>query len=375
MKKHLLILAYLSQVVLALSDNVRGPVLPDLIQQFQLTQSTASLFFAVGSITSFVIGFATRYALKHWGARFSLQLSLLAMVISQVGIALAPNFGFILVSIFFLGVALAGLGVIENVLVLSVSPPHEMQKWQSGLHAIYGAGSILAPLIVTEMMKLGFGWRGGFWITAAVALAVMLMTRKDFQVMPSTVKADDNPPSRQEEIYFAFVLAVYVMIEILISSRIASYMRVEQLTAVEVANNLNAFFFIFLLLGRILFIFWQPKISISAQMLVSMLGTGVLIALGLLWHPWALAFSGLTMAPFYPLAMTALGRLFPHNLGSATSYCIALSGVTVVSMHLVVGRISDSSTIGTALWLGPIGAGLAILLLGLYRPFFRRSLP
>lgn len=375
MKKRLLLLAYLGQVVLALSDNIRGPVLPDLIQQFQLSQSTASLFFAVGSITSFIFGFATQFALKHWGVRYSLQLSLLAMAISQVGIAVAPHFAFILVSIFFLGIALAGIGVIENVLVLSASPPHEAQRWQAILHAIYGGGSILSPLIVTWMLKFGFDWRGGFWITALVAVLVLGMTWKDFSLTPVTPEQGHVLPSKREEIYFAWILAVYVMIEILVSSRIASYMRVEKMSTVELANDLNAWFFIFLLAGRFLFIFWQPQTSIRTQMVTCMLGTGVLITAGILWHPWALALSGLAMAPFYPLAMTALGRLFPHNLGSAASYCVALSGITVVSMHLLVGYISDTQSISAALWLGPLGTLLAILLMGFYRPLFRRPLP
>src|SRR3954464_4457481 len=104
MKRRLLGLAYLSQFVLGICDNIRGPILPDLIQEFGLSQTKGSLFFALSSITSFGIGFLAQFALHHWGARRSLQISLLALAIGQFGVALSPNFGSIMICCFFIGV-------------------------------------------------------------------------------------------------------------------------------------------------------------------------------------------------------------------------------------------------------------------------------
>jgi MFS transporter, FHS family, glucose/mannose:H+ symporter len=371
-----IIMAYLSLLVLGLADNIRGPIFPELIQQFALSDSKAALFFSFTSTMTLVSGFLTQYLMNRIGQVRTLQFSLVILTFALLGIGLSENFLMVLFFAIFLGIGIGTMGVAQNVLVIMASPAEKLQQYQSGLHSMYGLASLLAPLVVYLNMKVSSHWQSSFISTAVVSFVCLVVTFLfPFKISDNIVKAKEFVAKKREQIYFAFILAFYVAVELLVSTRIALYVRREFAYDLNQSSFITSAFFLFLLLGRLVFVFWHPPVSLRKQMTLSLCGTFVFCILGIALHPYFLALSGLAMAPFYPLTMTAASRLFSSSLNVVTSYCIAFSGITVVFMHMWVGWASDLAGLKIAFLLGPLFAVVALAMILLYPRFFNREIP
>lgn len=317
----------------------------------------------VASGTSLVSGFLARYLIKNFGGTRSAMGGIVAMIVSQAMLGLSSSFVGFLVGAFFLGIALGSLGVIQNVLVIEAVPETQVQKWQSGLHSVYGIASLCSPLMVNLFHHLGYPWQysflaisiaGTFFLFFAMFMAGRQKPRSAHG--PPDDRPEDKPhapvawPLAKAKAFelspslrwgFALMMGFYVAFELLVSTRMSLYSRTFFGLDLELANLFTSGFFISLTAGRILYFFWSPRLSIPSQLFLC-LGAGIFFFLtGLKVHPLFLSLVGLCIAPIYPLTMTWAGKLFPKSVGTIASDCVAFSGITVVTMHWWVGFASD----------------------------------
>lgn len=305
------------------------------------------------------------------------------MGLSQLVFAVAPEFQLILLGSLLFGIGAGGVGVVQNVMVLLASPPQSHQKFQSGLHACYGAASIVSPFIVMVLTDFQLSWQAVFWCSGVLTLAVLAITfwgneKKDPKAASlagpgSSVTARTKRFWSFEEYFFALILGLYVAVEILISTRTASYLRAQLGIGLAESSFRLMILFLGLFAGRVLFIFWQPARSLRFQMITVMVFVILAFTGSLLIWTDLILLTGLIMAPFYPLMMTALGRLFPDRIGELAALCNALQGLVLVSMHGVVGVITDQAGISMAMAFGIILSAVTLLMLIFYPRIFKRA--
>ncbi|MFN7454488.1 MAG: MFS transporter [Pseudobdellovibrionaceae bacterium] len=371
-----LCLAYVSLFILGLGDNVRGPLFPEILKSFGISSSTGSLFFVVASMMGTVSGFVAAPAFDRVGTLNTLRLGLLAFGLGLLGFAIAPSFEFLLLGSFLFGIGLGFMGVVQNFYVIAAAPPERTQQLQSGLHSMYGMASFAAPAMVGVVSALHWDWKISYWVVVVLCFLVLAGTYWPGKELPKPQKLLDgqSKTSRRELLFWNSALACYVLFEIMVGTRMAQFMREAHGMNLEMSSFWTTAFFAFLLSGRVLFVFWKPKARIRTQLFLSLGGATLLMTVGLLIHPVALVLSGLAMSPFYPLAMTAAGRLFKDELHIATSYAITVVGVFVVLMHFLVGALTDQFGIQGALLIGPVFGVIAILLLFSYPRIFKKDL-
>lgn len=372
-----LFLAYLSLFIFGFGDNIRGPLFPEILKYFSVNDTLGSMFFAVSSMMGLIGGYLAQLAIKKIGSRRGLQLALGLMMTGLIAISISPTFFVLLLSSLIFGMAMGSLGVIQNFLVIKCSPPHRLQQIQSGLHSMYGAASFLAPLLVSVAYRFHPSWRLPFCICGILTgLVLLLALPKDDRM--DQIHIGDNghfqgsSASRREQLYFSTVVAAYVVAEIIVSSRLSLFLRREENQSLEESSSWAALFFACLLAGRVMFTFWRPPVKVKTQMLISLVGCLLCFLVGLFVNPWGFVLSGLAMAPFYPLAMAASGRLFSKQVSSVMAFVVAVTSVFVVSMHLGVGYLTEIMGIRKALMLGPGFVLLALLMLIGYTRIFKR---
>lgn len=365
MRLDLILLSYITLFVLGLCDNIRGPVYPEILRQFSLNHTVGSVFFTMTSIMTCISGFFAQYLVRRYGELATLRASLIFMLISQIGVYGSSHFYWILVFAFFLGVSFGIMGVAQNTLVIRSSPPGQVQKWQSGLHSMYGAASFLAPLLISFLFWKNLNWRLGFAVSAGFTLLIFVLSYIIKSGLPLEVH---NPSTHQEgqnrkEIFVACILSLYVAFELMVSTRLAVFVQTLYGFDGTAASFLTSGFFVFMFAGRLLFIFWRPSLSVPTQLSLSLVASVILTVIGLWGNPWILSLVGLAMAPAYPLAMTWAGELFPGSVARVTSYAIAISGIFVVIMHSMVGLLADHVGLQLALLVGPVMGLLAVFLI------------
>ena len=160
--------AWMSLFALGLVDNARGPIFPELISQFGLSDTRASLFFLASSGAGSLHNLIMHRFLSHAAPGRLVVGYTLLMGLGALGIALAPTYELALVGGAFLGMGFGGLGVAQNSAVQAV-PKRIRSQAQGMLHGMYGFSSLLAPL---AMASGGVQWRGTYMLLAAIPLVV-----------------------------------------------------------------------------------------------------------------------------------------------------------------------------------------------------------
>lgn len=363
-----ILLAYLSLFALGLSDNARGPLFPELLRYFSVSSTEGSFFYVLSAAMGLLGSYVSQPMIARIGKLQSLRASTLAMSLSSFSMSMAQEFWQLVLASGFFGFSIGWMGVMQNVLVLSSARPENMQRVQSGLHAMYAISSLLAPLTVAWTYENYQSWRATFVLTAilgAVAFLSCLFSPAD---PPQKANVDPGAVTRRgQKILVALVLGSYVVLELLVSTRLAQFVRDVHNMTLEQSSYYTTFFFVALLVGRLAFTVYHPKWTLEKQMTLSMVLSILFVALGIVSHPAWLAASGLAMAPFYPLTMTWAGSLFPKEISSVTSYMVAGSGTLLVSMHFSVGVLTDKIGIAGALWVGPAFGFLTLVLMSLHK--------
>jgi fucose permease len=383
-------MAYFSLFALGLSDNIRGPLYPEVLKAFHVSDTRGAAFFGVSSLLGFCGSFLVRFLLLKLTRIHTLQLAMAMMGLSLLGMAWSPEFSWMLFFSATFGFSLGLVGVVQNVLVTLGTPPPRRQQLMAGLHATYGVASLAAPLTVAGATALAFSWshsaehswRAAFVVAAVLALAVLASSFwANEKTIVATADIQENVAPKKNaargshlgQIYIALAMSLYVLVEILVESRLALYVRrAFNFDFTESTYYVTAFF-VCLLAGRLIFTFCRIHFSVRKILSWSLVTATVLLALGLKVHPVFLVLSGLGMAPFYPLAMAYISHHYQDALDSAISTTLAMTYLMTVVMHELVGYLTDLYGIGKALWVGPIALILAFVVLNTFERIFKRT--
>jgi len=377
-----IVLAYLSLFALGISDNIRGPLFPEILKAFEVSDTAGAVYYAISSFCGFLSSLMVRTLLLRWSRVRSLQFSLVLMTIGLIGMGAVKDFAWLLFSAAIFGASLGIMGVMQNVMVSLGSLPHRRQKMLAGLHSNYGLASVLAPLTVAFFSEVLGSWRYVFYVVSLAPFSVFVGsffwrekpvstdTGSVSKVIPPT------PQSRKDhfgQMFVAGILAFYVLAEIMVSSRLSLFARRELGLDLQQSSYYLMGFFVFLLAGRLLFTFVDFKWPLRGMLGFSLLSSMLLCAVGLQGYPILLSLSGFFMAPFYPLAIMYVASHYEKNMDSAMSYTVAIQSVFTVCMHGLVGYLTDRLGISSALWVGPMALGLSFIMLMVFERVFRRT--
>ncbi len=384
-------MAYSSLLLLGLCDNIRGPLFPEILKSFPVSDTMGSLFFSLSSVMGIIGAGGSRFFIMRFKEMGSLRISILMFVVGLSLMSIAQTFSALLFGILFFGFSMGLMAVIQNMLIVNEFPPGPTKsKIISGLHSMYAASSLGAPLIISGLAMANSSfeiWRLGFFAAAVICLFVFLLTFSflKFSESPPSPEAMESLPHPEDlvvsrdayqghrrQIYFAVILSSYVLAEILVSSRMALYIRRVVGGDLQDSNLYTALFFVFLFLSRFLFAAWSPKIALSTQLKGSLVLSLCSVLAGIFVHPFGLSLAGFFMGPFYPLMILEIGTVFNKQVKEAISWAVSLSSVFVVSMHFGVGFISESWGLKAAFMLGPVFLVIAFLMLVIYEKILRR---
>lgn len=355
----LIILSYLGLIALGLLDNVRGPFFPQILHELELTQAKGALFFSLSSLASFSTSFALRRHINRLGSWLVLRLSLILMGVGFILISLNTNYYFMLLFSLMFGSGVGAMSLAQNVAVKEGSDEGSRRRLFAGLHSMYGLSALIAPIISAYMMDLGLNWRRVFAMVALfpITLATVSILYRNKKVTATSVVAV-APPSNLgtgHSLFFASIAAFYIMSEVALSTRLPLFAVTELNLSEQQGSKMLAWFFLGLLVGRIVFMVLPLK-SIRDEWILYVSGwvSSALFILGLWWNPFLLTLCGWTMAPFYPVALEYLVKVFGKWSGAAMAHTIGFGSLGVVFMHYLLGIFSDVYGLRVTLSVFPI---------------------
>ncbi len=363
-------IAYFSLFAFGLVDNVRGPIFPDLLREYGLSDLAGGFFFLIASGASLVNNLVLYRWIERIGSYRTTQVYSLVQVLGLVVIGFGSTYPVTLLGAVLLGASMGGLGISVNLLVAEGAPHDRRRQALSGLHCMFGISSLFSPLVVSQFYHHSFGWRAVMGWVALAPLAVAAVSL--------LAKAEDRLPHRRSEsrtvepgakapwtlgLFFGAIGACYVIAEISVSTRLVLFARRDWGYEVDAANTLLSLYFLGLFVGRFAAAVFRLPWRSSSILKVSTVVGLVFYVLGITVHPAWLALTGIALSVFYPCMIAMVNEEHRAHSGYITSWCITLQSFGVMVMHFALGGLTDAFGLGIALWMGPLVLILVLLLL------------
>lgn len=358
------LLAYAAFALSGINVAASGVLLPEQIADYHVDKATIGLLFFTNSAGFVVAGAAAGWMIHRLGVRLTLLLGCGAFMAGTLYTATRPPFvAFIVIQI----LGGFGIGVLESVLNAYLAGLPKATTRLNRLHAFFGVGALLGPLVATWVLGAG-PWTV---VKLLIALAAVPLTigfwvaypRRSGEAGPGTEPSSPEPPAagrgllgaalREPGVLFgALLLSVYVGLEIGVGNWAFSYLTEERgHTEVLAGYTVSAYWF-GLTLGRFLISPVATRFGLAAAGMMYATMAGVVAAILLAWLPGVVAATaGLALLGFF------LGPVFPTTMAVApelTAPRLVATAIGVMNAGSVAG--------GSALpWLaGAIAQGVGV---------------
>jgi fucose permease len=166
-----LVLAFITFILIGCNDGALGVLIPDMRAFYRIDAATLSWLFFASTTGYLSASFNSGLLMAKLGERRFLLLSLVIFSLGAILYSLRPPYAF-----FLCAGAMAGFGVgmIDAGLNAYVASLPRSTTLLNYLHAFYGIGALLGPLVASGLLSRGLGWQTVYLVWLALALLILL---------------------------------------------------------------------------------------------------------------------------------------------------------------------------------------------------------
>jgi fucose permease len=374
---YLVIIAYLGFIIIGMPIGLRG-VAWESGARADFAQPVGALgaLILANTISYFLSSALASRLIQRFGLGNAMLGSFILTGLALLGYALSPAWALMIV----LGVVVGfGLGFVDAAMNVYFAAHHgpRLMNW---LHACFGIGSAVAPLLLNYILAQGGTWRTTYTVIAAlyaVLLLLIIVTRNQWTVNPAGEGDGVKPASGRATLALVIVwigiatFFVYGGVEIVPSDWGARLFTAARGIDQTEANNRISLYWFFFTIGRIVFGFIVPYFKAATLMRLCMIGT--IIGAALLTVPPSdptntlgvigLVIGAFSMSPLFALLVTATQeKLGPAHAPNAISFQVAAASAGIGILPALTGLIAEQTPSAVPIvWIV-----LGVILLGLF---------
>lgn len=349
------LIAFLAFAALGVSGGLLGIAWPSMQTQFTQPLDGVSNVYLVQTLAYTLIVFYISRIMARFGSSATLIVGAVIMAASLFGIALAPSWGLVILASMVAGL---GTGLIDAGLNLYVATYHTPQQ-MSFLHASFGVGITVGPLLMTFALQRQLGWQAGYTITAVLCVLVLLIlivTRGIWRNsglqhsdQQSGLRARFGETLRIPNVWLSMItFLAYVGVEIGIGQWAYTLLVDSRQLAPEVAGPWVSIYWGALTVSRIVFSFIANRFKIATTLRVC-LGLIIVGAFLFMWNPaqWvglgALVLIGVAQGPVFAMLISGTEERVGTR-HTANGISIQMGGVGLGTMILpgLIGTIGKN---------------------------------
>jgi fucose permease len=382
-----LLLAYLAFISLGLPDGLLGVGWPSIATEFRVGTDAVGLLLFAGTAGYLVSSVAAGFSIARLGVGRLLAGSTALAGLALTGYAISPGFAFLVPCALIAGFGGGAIDAGLNAYAAGAFGPKHM-NW---MHAFFGLGVAIGPLIMTAVLTGGLSWHWGYGIVASgqalLAVAFVLTARSWSRhgAPDPAAGPGDEPPAAKNPIAVTLAIpavwlsaaafAVYVALEITAGLWAFLYLTDGRGLSATVAGICVSAYWASLFVGRVVQGFVVERVGTTRILVGSLLGLLTGSVLVTVPGPGWLAVAGLMVigfaaAPVFPLlTLTTKDRVGAAHADRTIGVQIGASGLGGALIPAGVGVLIDR--LGEQV-LGPSLVVLSLLLLGLYAATRRR---
>ncbi|MBN1978926.1 MAG: MFS transporter [Anaerolineae bacterium] len=340
-------IAYLSFIGLGLSGAMLGVAWPSMREMFSLPLDRLGILLVAGMIGGLVASSFSGPLISRIGVGRLLLISAILEIVGLFGYSLAPAWWVIVPLGLVTGL---GNGVIDAGLTTYFAANHTT-KLMNWLHACFGIGATLGPIVMRVSLTMGGSWRWGY-VAAGLLNAVFAVCfwrtrdRWTLAVPDGAAPPGEAPPSPEAQgvravdtlklpLVWVGVVLFFLFTGVENTTGQWSYSLLTEVRSVVpgVAAFWASAYWGSLTVGRILLGFVTDRLGVERSLRLAMLGTVIAAAL-IWWNAIALfgflglALMGLAVSPLFPLSVSATQkRVGAKHAANAIGFQVAVGGL------------------------------------------------
>ncbi|MDF1513496.1 MAG: MFS transporter [Anaerolineae bacterium] len=357
---------FLAFIALGLSFTALGPTLTELAAQTSSGLGEFSFVFFASSLGYLLGSFSSGRLYDRYPGHHIMAVVLLLTAGALFLVPFIRTLWLLTVILLLSGMFSGALDVGGNTLIVWAHGDHG-DVYMNAMHAFFGVGAFLSPVVVAQAASLGGGIRGAFWTLAFLMLPVAFYV---LSVKSPSIKVSERQPvntistgSRKRfrgnlVVIIAVFFFLYVGAETSYGGWIATYARALDLGNQVTAAYLTSAFWGALTVGRFLSVVLALKGKPEAMLAIDLLGciAGLILAFwgaGSVTLTWAgTIITGLFMASIFPAAI----NLAEHRMtitGKITAWFFVGGSLGGMTLPMLIGQLFEK--------IGPRVTLLAIL--------------
>lgn len=380
-KISLVILAYIAFIALGMPDGLLGVAWPSIRTSFSIPLDYIGMFLPVSVAGYLTSSFISGPLIARWGIGKILIVSCFMTGTALVGNTLVPSWWMMVLLGMVSGL---GAGAIDAGLngYVAANFGEGLMQW---LHASYGVGITLGPIIMTIALTSFDSWRVGYRVVGGFqfALAIgFIFTRSMWSLNESSAR-DDEPKRmtdyktpmgetlRQPRVWLSMLLFfLYVGAEVSIGTWTYSLLVESRGIDPAVAGLFVGSYWAAFTVGRVVAGLYAKKLGIHVLIQGSVI-ISLLSALLLIWNPFkaanvlSVALIGFAIAPIFPALMSGTtDRVDVHFASNTIGMQIAATGLGTAIIPSLLGVLARRFSLEVIPFCL---AGVFLSLIGLYR--------
>ena len=325
-------------VVLGLPDFGHGVAWPTMRPDFGRPLADLGTFLIMGAAGYLVVATNAGHMAKRWGVEGLVLRATLSSAAGLLLIALAPVWWVVLAGSALCGLGAGGMDTGFNAAVALRRDGRLMGL----LHAGYGLGAAIGPLVVGASLAMGGGWRPAYAVFGAASLLLLLpIAGKSMGEAP----LQQSMGSPQGMLLPCLAFVVYVSLEVTIGQWAFTSLTRHRGLAEFTASSFVAVYWISLTAGRLWLGLSGHRLAIR-RLLGRAVG-GAAIGAAILWlggplAPAGLVVAGLSLSVVFPLLMLLTpARVGADRAAAAVGWQTAASSLGAAGGPAVAGLVLD----------------------------------
>jgi fucose permease len=367
-------LGFLAFILMGMNDGILGVLLPSIRAYYQVDKATVSLIFLASTFGYLTSAFLSGLLVAKLGIRNLLLLGVTFFLVGLSLLSLQVPFLVLPVCLYCTGF---GIGIFDAGLNSYFAHLPRNTVLLNLLHAFYGAGALIAPLIASGLLALNFFWTTGYLILIGVGLLVLVGILVFYPSV--SLKQPDNTPGNDDgkNVLFSILrlrvvwlaaafLLFYVGAEVSMGTWSYSFLTEERHEEALLSGWAVSGFWLGLTIGRLALGLVGERFGnkrliqgclagiVAGVLLIWLVPFGPVTALGL----WLTGFS---LGPIFPTTIALISNLVPSRLvPSAIGFVASLGSMGAAFFPWLAGNLAQ----GFGLWtLLPFMVALTVSML------------
>lgn len=187
-------LAFAAFILIGANDGAIGILLPGMRMTYGINNATISILFLTATAGYFIAALNNGLFVAKLGERLCLLLGTALMLTGYGVISTRPPFALVLLALVPVGFGTALLDAGLNTYIAAL--PHNTARLNY-LHAFYGTGALLGPLVASAFIALRWQWNTVYFVWTGIAALLLIGFWFIFKNIIPSVGADlSRPESR-----------------------------------------------------------------------------------------------------------------------------------------------------------------------------------